>query len=250
MTTRDGANTTGEETRALTEHRSDLTGVTVVFDLDGTLVDTAPDLVATLNVLLRQEGVATLPLAEARDMIGQGARALIAKGFTASGAKLDASKLDVLFERFVSHYRAHIADSSQLFPGVVAALQRLQTSGAILAVCTNKPTDLSVALLEALRIDAYFESVIGADAAPAPKPDPRHLLMAIAAAGGNPARSIMVGDSGSDAGAAKAAAVPLILVTFGYTETPVTALGADAVIEHFDELHAVCAQQTTLFARP
>ena len=165
---------------------SALNGVTVVFDLDGTLVDTAPDLVATLNVLLEQEGVAPLPPAQARDMIGQGARALIAKGFAAAGAALDPAALDGLFERFIAHYREHIADESLPFPGLVAALDTLHAAGAILCVCTNKRTDLSFALLKALDLDAYFKSVVGADAARAPKPDPGHLLTAIEAAGGDP----------------------------------------------------------------
>jgi phosphoglycolate phosphatase len=233
----------------LTDDLSALNGVTVVFDLDGTLVDTAPDLVATLNVLLEQEGVARLPLSQARDMIGKGARALIAKGFAASGATLDPAKLDGLFERFIAHYREHLADESRPFPGVVEALERLRAAGAILCVCTNKRTDLSFALLKALDLEGYFTSIVGADAAKAPKPDPGHLLTAIEAAGGDPARAIMVGDSASDAGAAKAAGTPLVLVTFGYTETPVTELGADAIVDTFYQLTGACVSLTALFAR-
>ena len=240
MATRDGANTTKEEPFPVTE-LSALNGVTVVFDLDGTLVDTAPDLVATLNVLLEQEGVVALPLAEARDMIGQGARALIAKGFAAAGRALDPATLDGLFERFITHYREHIADASRPFPGVEDTLDVLEAAGANLCVCTNKRTDLSVALLQALDLDGYFRSIVGADAAPAPKPDPRHLLTAIAAAGGDPSRAIMVGDSGSDAGAARAAGTPLVLVTFGYTDTPVETLGADVLIDSFSGLPSACA---------
>jgi phosphoglycolate phosphatase len=234
----------------VTDTLASLNGVTVVFDLDGTLVDTAPDLVATLNVLLTQEGIATLTLAEARDLIGQGARALIAKGFAAAGRPLDPARLDGLFDRFITHYRAHIADASRPFPGVRDALGALKAAGAVLSVCTNKRTDLSVALLQALDLAGDFRSIIGADAAPASKPDPRHLLTAIAAAGGDPARAIMVGDSGSDAGAAKAAGTPLVLVTFGYTETPVATLGADILIDSFDEIPAACAGLAALFERP
>ena len=234
----------------MTDDPSALNGVTVVFDLDGTLVDTAPDLVATLNVLLEREGVAPLALAQAREMIGQGARALIAKGFAAAGRPLDPAALDALFERFIAHYREHIADESLPFPGLVDALDSLRSSGAILCVCTNKRTDLSFALLKALDLQGYFKSVIGADSAPAAKPDPRHLLTAIEAAGGDPARAIMVGDSGSDAGAARAAGTSLMLVSFGYTETPVEDLGADALIDSFDQLPAACARLATLFVRP
>ncbi len=226
-----------------------LGGVTIAFDLDGTLVDTAPDLVSTLNVLLGQEGIAPLPLAEARTMIGHGARALIAKGFAASGAPLETAALDALFERFIVHYLDHIADESTPFPGLVPALDALLSAGAILSVCTNKRTDLSFALLKALGLQHYFKSIVGADAASAPKPDPAHLLTAIEAAGGDPARAIMVGDSASDAGAARGAGTPLILVTFGYTETPVQQLGADRVVEQFDDIPGACADLTALFAR-
>lgn len=250
MATRDGANTTKEDAQPVTDNLSALNGVTVAFDLDGTLVDTAPDLVATLNVLLGQERVAPLPLVRARDMIGQGARALIAKGFAAAGQLLDPAALDGLFERFIAHYRAHIADESLPFPGVVDALEALQSAGAILSVCTNKRTDLSVALLKALKLERFFKSVVGADAAPAPKPDPSHLVTAIESARGDAKRAIMVGDSGSDAGAAKAAGVPLILVTFGYTEIPVADLGADILIDAFDRLPEACVKLTALFARP
>ncbi len=199
---------------------------------------------ATLNVLLQQEGIAPLPLAEARNMIGQGAKALIAKGFAAAGAPLGPAALDALFERFITHYFAHIADESRPFPGLVAALDQLEQAGAILSVCTNKRTDLSVALLKALDLDNRFKSIVGADAAPAPKPDARHLLTAITAAGGYAKRAIMVGDSVSDAGAARAAGTPLILVSFGYTETPASELGADILIDHFDELPSACAKLT------
>ena len=226
-----------------------LNGVTVVFDLDGTLVETAPDLVATLNFLLKQEGIVPLSMAQARNMIGKGARAMVAKGFAASGKPVDSEALDNLFERFIVHYRAHIADESHPYPGLIEALDSLLASGAILGVCTNKRTDLSVALLKALDLDHYFKSIVGADLAKAPKPDASHLLTAIAAAGGDPARSIMVGDSASDAGAARAAGTPLILVTFGYTETPVEELGADIVIDSFDRLAEACTTVTGLFAR-
>ncbi len=229
---------------------TDLDGATIAFDLDGTLVDTAPDLVGTLNVLLEQEGIAPLPLADARPMIGAGARALIARGFAAAGAPLDDEKLASLFDRFIAHYRAHIADGSRPFPGVVAALNALAAAGARLAVCTNKRTDLSVALLEALGLSDRFAAIIGADAAPAAKPDPRHLTSTIERAGGRIDRSVMVGDSASDAGAARAAGVPLILVSFGYTDTPAAELDPDILIDHFDELVTACVRLLAAATRP
>ncbi len=221
---------------------SHLAGATIAFDLDGTLVESAPDLVATLNVLLAREGLTPLPLAQARDMIGQGARALIAKGFEASGAQLDEPRLSALFERFIAHYREHIADESLVFPGVTDALDILEAAGAKLVVCTNKRTDLSVALLEALGVAHRFAAIVGPDVALAAKPDARHLLVAIEAAGGSPDRAVMVGDSVSDAGAARAAGVPLILVSFGYTPVPARDLGADVLIDHFEQLPAACAR--------
>jgi len=217
-----------------------LAGATIVFDLDGTLIDTAPDLVSTLNLLLAREGVAALPLSEARDMIGQGARALIARGFAAAGAPLDEARLSALFADFIAHYLAHIADESRPFPGVVAAMDDLAAAGARLAVCTNKRTDLSVALLDALALTDRFAAVVGADAAPAPKPAAAHLIAAIERAGGRRERAVMVGDSASDAGAARAAGVPLVLVSFGYTDVPARALDPDVLIDHFDDLPAAC----------
>lgn len=219
-----------------------LAGATIAFDLDGTLVDTAPDLIGTLNVLLDQEGLAALPLSEARPFIGRGAKWLLERGFQAAGATLDEARAPELFDRFIAHYLEHIADESRPFPGVEAALDSLRTQGARLAVCTNKRTDLSLALLDALDLTRRFDAVIGADAAPACKPDPRHLTTAVAAAGGAMNKAILVGDAGTDAGAARAAGAPLILVSFGYTEVPARDLAPDLLIDHFDQLADGCAR--------
>ena len=219
-----------------------LAGATIAFDLDGTLVDTAPDLIGTLNVLLKAEGLASLPLAEARPFIGRGARWLIERGFEAAGEHLHPDRTQALFDRFIAHYLAHIADQSRPFPGCEAALDTLRARGAKLVVCTNKRTDLSVALLDALNLTCRFEAVIGADATPAIKPDPRHLQAAVDAVGGTLARTVMVGDAATDAGAARSAGAHLILVSFGYTETPAADLHPDLLIDHFDQLPAACAR--------
>ena len=219
-----------------------LDGATIAFDLDGTLVDTAPDLIGTLNWLLAEEGLAPLALDEARPFIGRGAKWMIERGFQAAQAPLAPERLQPLFERFIERYNAHIADESRPVPGVVAALETLKAQGAKLAVCTNKLTGLSVSLLDALGLSRLFDAVVGADAAPAAKPDPRHLEAAIAAAGGTKDRAVLVGDAATDAGAARAAGVPLILVSFGYTETPAAELHPDILIDHFDELPDACAR--------
>ncbi len=217
-----------------------LDGAVIAFDLDGTLVDTAHDLIGTLNMLLDEEGLAALPLHEGRPFIGRGARWLIERGFSAAGAPLAEQRIGPLFDRFIAHYHANIAVESRPFPGVVETLDQLKAAGARLAVCTNKRTDLSVALLDALDLSRRFSAVIGADAALAPKPDARHLLTTVDAVGGDISRTIMVGDAATDAGAARAAGAGLVLVSFGYTETPVEELGADALIHGFDELTEAC----------
>jgi phosphoglycolate phosphatase len=224
------------------DRRTALSGAVIAFDLDGTLVDTAPDLVGTLNVILAEEGLRPLAMAHARDLIGHGARRLLERGFQAAGAPLPAERMPGLFDRFLARYLAHIADESRPFPGVVDALEALRADGARLAVCTNKPTGLSNALLDALDLGRLFEAVVGPDRAPAAKPDPRHLEAAVTAAGGTLGRAILVGDAATDAGAARAAGVPLILVSFGYTETPAAELKPDILIDHFDELPDACAR--------
>lgn len=218
-----------------------LHGVTIAFDLDGTLVDTAPDLVATLNLMLADEGLPSLAMADAQPLIGYGARRLIERGFEAAGVALTEARTDEIFDRFIPHYMDHIADESRAFPGCVAALETLRAGGAKLAVCTNKRTDMSRLLLDALGMSPLFDAVMGPDEAGARKPDPRHLAAAIAAAGGSLDRAIMVGDAATDAGVAKAAGAGLILVRFGYTDIPVEDLGADILIDYFDELTQACA---------
>ncbi|WP_269716661.1 phosphoglycolate phosphatase [Caulobacter sp. NIBR2454] len=216
-----------------------LSGLTIAFDLDGTLVDTAPDLIGALNTVLAEEGLAALPYEDVRLMVGRGAKALLERGFTAAGAPLDAERAPGLVERFIAVYLSRIAQESTPFPGTVEALEKLRADGAKLCVCTNKLTGLSTALLDALDLTKLFDAVIGQDLAPAPKPDARHLLVAIEAVGGRPDRAILVGDSIADVGAGKNAKVPVIVVSFGYTEAPARELGGDIVIDHFDELDGV-----------
>jgi phosphoglycolate phosphatase len=213
-----------------------LDGATVALDLDGTLVDSAPDLVGSLNTLLSEQRLPTLSLAQARVMVGRGARALIEHGFSAAGAQLAPGQTRPLVTRFIEVYRERIARESRPFEGVEAALAALKDAGAALCVCTNKFTDLSVALLEGLDLARFFAAIVGPDDVPAPKPDGRHLIAAVEAAGGRIERSVMVGDSASDVGAARGAGAPSIVVTFGYTEIAPAELGGDHLIAHFSEL--------------
>jgi len=155
---------------------------------------------------------------------------------------VEGADLEALFERFITHYNQHSADLTRPFPGVPESLEALRAAGARLAVCTNKLTRLSTPILDALDLSRHFDAVIGADLAPAPKPDPRHLELAVHAAGGDIRRAVMVGDAGTDAGAARAAGAPLVLVSFGYTEVPAWELRPDRLIDHFDELVPACLE--------
>jgi phosphoglycolate phosphatase len=214
---------------------------TLVYDLDGTLADTAGDLMAALNAVLGMEGLAPLPVENARPMIGAGARVLIQRGFAASGRTLDPQKLEVLFGDFLAHYNAHIADFTRLYPGVESVLAQFARMGWRQAVCTNKVESSAKLLMKRLGVAQRFSFICGQDTFGVAKPDPKPLLMTIAACGGASKRAIMVGDSATDIKTARAAGLPVIAVDFGYTDAPVAGLGPDRVISHFDELAEACA---------
>lgn len=215
---------------------------TLVFDLDGTLAETAGDLMGTLNVILEREGLEPVPLENARTMLGAGGKALIARGFAKAGRELPDDKHQTLFEDFLAHYNAHIADNSWLFPGVVEALDRAAAAGYRLAVCTNKLEQSSHLLLNKLGIAGRFAFICGQDTFGVAKPNPKPLIETIASSGGALGRAIMVGDSRTDIDTARAAGVPVIAVDFGYTDVPVADLNPDRIISHFDELwNAVAA---------
>jgi phosphoglycolate phosphatase len=209
---------------------------TIVFDLDGTLVDTAPDLIGSLNVLFAREGLAPIALNEGRGMIGGGVRPLIERGLATQGRSLTAAQLDALYADYLTHYAEHIADSSRPYPGVEAALDVLAARGSRLAVCTNKLAWLSVRLLDRLGLAPRFVAICGQDTFGVQKPDPEVLRRTIASAGGDLAGAVMVGDSATDIRTARAAGVPVVAVDFGYTDVPVSELDPDRVISHFDAL--------------
>jgi len=208
----------------------------VVFDLDGTLVDTAPDLINALNFILAREGLAPVPLHAARNMIGAGARKLLERGLELEGRTVSLAELDRLTDDFINHYAEHIADASRPFDGLEAALDDLESSGYRFAVCTNKLEWLSKRLLDRLNLSPRFAAICGADTFGVSKPDPAILRQTIARAGGELSSAIMVGDAGPDVGVARRAGIPVICVSFGYTEVPVADLKPDRVIDHMREL--------------
>ena len=213
----------------------------IVFDLDGTLIDTAPDLVDTLNVVLAREGLPPVPYETARNLIGGGSRMMLKRGIEAEGRDLTPAKLDALFADFVAHYSEHIADRSRPFPGLIEALDALAAQGHRFAVCTNKLERLSVMLLKQLGLADRFAAICGPDTFGMQKPDPEVLRRTIAAAGGNSQHAVMIGDSLTDIRTARGAGVPVIAVDFGYTDRPVTELGPDRVISGFSQLPAAIA---------
>lgn len=208
----------------------------VVFDLDGTLIDTAPDLIGTLNVILRREGLAPLPPDDARDMIGSGARSLIEKGLAAAGRRAPEAELKRMVADFIVHYGDNIARASRPFEGLEEALDELARRGMRLAVCTNKLEWLSVKLLQELGLAGRFAAICGADTFGVAKPHPAILEKTVDRAGGHAASAIMVGDASTDVHAARAARIPVIGVSFGYSETPIVDLKPDRVISHMREL--------------
>jgi phosphoglycolate phosphatase len=216
----------------------ELAGATIVFDLDGTLVDTAPDLVRALNETLDIEGLPHAPLGAVRRMVGQGARILIERAAGFAGAHYSAERLDQLTRAFIEFYRADIAGRSAPFEGVEAALDDLAAAGARLAVCTNKRTDLSLQLLQALSLAGRFAAIVGADAVAERKPHPDHYRAAVARAGGVLESSMMVGDTAADVASARDAGAPVAVVRFGYCDGEVEQLGADAILDGFAELPA------------
>jgi len=215
---------------------TNLSGYTIAFDLDGTLIETVGDIHAALNHVLVAEGVPAATLNDIRNFVGQGARALIIRALAVHGVHPDEFHLDALTEAYIAHYARAIAAYSRPFPGLLDALDRLQSMGATLCVCTNKRTDLSVQLLSTLRMAHRFAAIVGADAVKNRKPHPDHYLHTIRAAHGDPARSAMVGDSINDVLSARASGAPVAVYAFGYTDTAPDLLGADAVFTQFTDL--------------
>jgi phosphoglycolate phosphatase len=207
---------------------------TIIFDLDGTLVDTAPDLIDTLNTILGREGLPTIPDNEARALIGHGARRMLEGGVAVAGRPVD--DFDRMYSDFITYYADHLADRSRPFPGVEAALDTLAGRGSTFAVCTNKLEWLSVRLLTSLGLAERFAAICGQDTFGVQKPHPEALLGTLRRAGGSLERAVMVGDSQTDIATARAALMPVVAVDFGYTDVPVRELGPDKIISHYSDL--------------
>lgn len=217
----------------------------LIFDLDGTLADTAPDLLGATNAVLAARDRPMLDLTSLRHMVGHGARALIFQAMEASGTPVTEEEMPALLEIFLAHYRAHIADGSRLFPGVADTLAALKAQGAALAVLTNKPQELTDPLLPLLGLEGMFAAVHGTGLKAYTKPDPRVFRdvladLTMAGWGGGPA--VMIGDSITDLNTARAAGVPCVLVSYGFTPVPARDLGGDAVIDDFAALPEVLAR--------
>ncbi len=217
-----------------------LEGATIVFDLDGTLVDTAPDLVRALNVVVEADGFPPTPITEVRAMVGRGARALLRRAYARAGTALPEPALDGRVARFLAVYEADVAGLSRPFPGAEASLDAFARAGAACVIATNKPQRLTALLLDALGWGGRFERVLGADAASRKKPHAAHLIEAAGGAG-RIARAVMFGDSDVDVAAARAAGAPVAVLRHGYSETPADRLGADRVLDNLEEGPAAAA---------
>ncbi|HEY1707106.1 MAG TPA: HAD-IA family hydrolase [Rhizomicrobium sp.] len=218
--------------------------LTLIFDLDGTLVDTAPDLLGALNVILRQEGRSPVDHSAVRHLVGHGARVMLETAFQMTGAPVEPARLPALFDDYIAHYKSHVAVASVPFPGVEATLEQLRTNGARLGVLTNKPQELADLLLKDLNLTRFFDAIYGAGRMSYTKPDARIFHDVVRDTAGGPVDAIMVGDSITDVETARAANAKVILVDYGYTPEPAETLGADAVTGDFTRIPALAAALT------
>jgi len=215
-----------------------MTAPTLLFDLDGTLADTALDLTETMNVILTRHGRERVPHQKVREMVGGGARKIMERGFAHTGEPASEELLDRLFQEFLDYYGDHLADHTKIFEGLVPVLETLEQRGCKLGVVTNKVEGLSHEVLGLLDLKRFFPVLIGGDTLPVKKPDPAPLFEAIDRLGGHRGKAVMVGDSPFDIDAAKNAGIPSIAVSFGYTHVPPSEMGATHLIDHYDEFLA------------
>jgi phosphoglycolate phosphatase len=214
----------------------------LIFDLDGTLVDTAPDLLAALNVVLMNDGRRPADLADMRHLVGFGARTLIAEALRITGGPAEPQRIEGMRDAFLAYYRSHIADLSRPYPGVEETLTAFEAAGARMGVLTNKPHELSLLLMSKLGLDKYFAAIFGQGRMPYTKPDARIFPDVVREVGGVGAGALMIGDSITDVETARAGGAPVILVSYGYTPEPARTLGADAVVDDFHAIPAAVRQ--------
>ncbi|MFC1672693.1 phosphoglycolate phosphatase [Pseudomonadota bacterium] len=209
----------------------------LIFDFDGTLIDSAPDLHAAANRMLVPLGRREVDVKEVQLMIGDGVPKLVERCFEATGDIPPEAEFDVHVAAFIKDYEPRSSELTTVFPGAAEELQRLKDLGIKLSICTNKVYGATMAILKGLDLEKYFDVVIGGDTLPGiKKPDPRHLQAAMEQMGVTAANCAMVGDNGNDVNAAHAAEIPVVLLSHGYTKIPVGELGGEAVIDHFDDL--------------
>ena len=217
-----------------------MTPALVVFDLDGTLLDTHADLIDSLNHTIASIGLAPVSYDDLTHLVGHGAKVMIERACKLHGHPLTEDEAAPLLQRFIAHYSSTMPGHTKPYPGLIAAMDTLRDNGFTLAVCTNKMESLARTLIDALGLTHYFAAITGGDTFPVRKPDARHLLGTIEKAGGSPEQSIMVGDSFNDIAVAKNAAVASIGVPFGYSDVPIASLEPTRIIQHFNELTPDC----------
>jgi len=210
--------------------------LTLLFDLDGTLADTAPDLCAALNAVLAANGRAAVPESSVKTLIGGGAAEMVKRALGQTGGPVAAQQFEWMWRHFLALYEAQCADRSTVWPGAIDELDRAAAAGVRLGLCTNKIGRLASRVLAGLGLSGYFPVVVAGDTLAVQKPHPEHLLEAVRRLGGDPRRAIMIGDSEADMAAAKAARLPSICVTFGYSPKPCGELGASRLIARYSEL--------------
>ena len=225
------ASSQGGQNWGATIHRA-----TIVFDLDGTIADTAADLIDEANAALIAEGFRPARADVIRRGVGYGARTMLDHALSSSGQSADGAQFGRLTERLVQHYEEHIANKTRLFPGFLETANQLRGRGVRFALCTNKLDRLVTKLLSALRIATLFDAKAGRDTFPFHKPDPRHITELVSRAGGALPFAIMIGDSEADIAAARGAGIPVLAVRFGYAAVAPEDLGADAILDGFEDL--------------
>lgn len=209
---------------------------TAVFDLDGTLIHTAPDLLDSLNHCLEAEGMQTASATDFTRFVGMGVKVMLERAFEAQQKTATPTQFQQMFEKFLGHYSGNMPGKSQPYPGILDALDRLDAAGFDLAICTNKTEALATQLIAGLDLTRRFKVLTGGDTFAFRKPDPRHIIETVRKIGNDPERSIMVGDSRADINAAKSAGIPVIAVDFGYTDLHVREFEPSVIISHYDEL--------------